>query len=247
MFCGKCGAKLENGSKFCGTCGALQESTTQTNRLLSNNQVDGSNSNLCATTSTDAQMSRFDAFMSGVKKGGVHYVLLAGAGLVILSVFLPYMNVLGMAEFKMIDTIAVTARWIVAFGMACAYLSMIGEYRYPVIFGHGYLFAFLVCAFQYHQKMKEMATLGRAFAKNAFNVGSGAYALAFGIAGLILGGLIATIEKEGEKPSTDSLIVRWKEIMLQPFKLYGVHIPGIAWSTIFAVILLFLASEVDEF
>ena len=232
---------------FCGKCGAPQEPMEQLSVSSQEADVNKGNSKQMNNISSEAPISRFDAFMAGVKKGGIHYVILGGAVLIILSVFLPFVNILGMAEFSIKETMDVTAHWVVCFAMVAAYVAMFGNYKYPVVIGHGYLFAFLVCVFQYHQKLKEMESFGRVLTRSAFNMGSGMYALIFGIVGLIIGGLIASLERDGEQPNADSLLAQWKEEMLQPMKLYSLHLPGIAWSVIYALILLLIASEIDEF
>ncbi len=232
-FCIRCGASLPADAAFCQKCGAPQGAAASAPASP-------------AGTTVSVHLPPVDtaAFMAGVNQGGMHHVLLAAAVVAALSIFLPIVNVVGMANLKLMDISQPVALLIFVLGAGTAYASMIGKYEIPVVTGHGFLFTFLYGAYKYQSKISELEKgFWGALAKNSFRAEWGVYVLVLAILALIVGGLVASVQKEGKAPGTESLLGRWKQYMLQPVKIHTLNFPGLAWAVGIAIVLIFIAMQ----
>lgn len=244
-FCLHCGEPLPMDAMFCQKCGTRQEAQPQ----QSNTPLTQPQGNAAAAPTNPAPSASninidVEAFKAGVNKGGLNHALLGASVLAGISVFLPLVNVAGMANLKLMEISSLLAVLILAVAAGTAYSSMLGKYEIPVITGHGLLFVLLFGVFKYQSKLSDMeANFWTALAKNAFRADWGFYLMPIAVLGLIVVGLMASLQQTGQPTELNFLVARWKQIMLQPVQIHTFKFQGIAYALVIALLLIFAAMQ----
>ncbi len=244
-FCLHCGASLPMDAMFCQKCGTRQETQLQQPKTASFQP----NGNDAAAQMNQAPSSNsinidMEAFKEGVSKGGLNHVLLGVSILAGISVFLPLINVAGMANLKLMDISSLLSVIILVVAAGTAYSSMVGKYEIPVVTGHGFFLLLLFYVYKYQSKLSEMeANFWTALAKNAFRADWGFYLMLIAILGLIGVGLMASLQQTGHPTELNFFVDRWKQIMLQPVQIHTFKFQGIAYAIVIALLLIFTAMQ----
>ena len=226
-------------------CGTRQEAQPQ----QSNTPLTQPQGNAAAAPTNPAPSASninidVEAFKAGVNKGGLNHALLGASVLAGISVFLPLVNVAGMANLKLMEISSLLAVLILAVAAGTAYSSMLGKYEISVITGHGLLFVLLFGIFKYQSKLSDMeANFWTALAKNAFRADWGFYLMPIAVLGLIVVGLMASLQQTGQPTELNFLVARWKQIMLQPVQIHTFKFQGIAYALVIALLLIFAAMQ----
>ena len=249
-FCLHCGASLPIDAMFCQKCGTPQavqpqQANTPPQQM---NTPPAQPQSIAAQTNQPSAASNIkidvEAFKAGVNKGGLNHALLVASVFAGVSVFLPLVNVAGMANLKLMEISSLLAVLILAVAAGTAYSSMLGKYEIPVITGHGLLFVLLFGVFKYQSKLSDMeANFWTALAKNAFRADWGFYLMPIAVLGLIVVGLMASLQQTGQPTELNFLVARWKQIMLQPVQIHTFKFQGIAYALVIALLLIFAAMQ----
>ncbi|MBR5163484.1 MAG: zinc-ribbon domain-containing protein [Schwartzia sp.] len=252
-FCLRCGSPLPLDAMFCQKCGTPQaaqpqQASTPSMQPQQMNTPPAQPQNAAAQTNQPSASNNInidvEAFKAGVNKGGLNHALLGVSVLAAISVFLPVVNVAGMANLKLMDISSFLSVIILVVAAGTAYASMLGKYEIPVVTGHGFLLLLLFCVYKYQSKLHEMeANFWTALARNAFRADWGFYLMVIAVLGLIFVGLMAGLQQAGTPTELNFLADRWKQIMLQPVQIHTFKFQGIAWAIVLALLMIFAAMQ----
>lgn len=156
-----------------------------------------------------------------VGKVGLKHILLAISAVLAISIFLPLVQGSGATVMKLMDISALLSLFVLLIAGCSAYASIIGKYEVSVITGQSLFVMFLCGVFKYQTALKW-----------------GALLLLFSTLGMIIVGLMASLQSEGKVLEPNFLAERWKQIMLQPVKVHTLNIQGVIGTVALALVMI---------
>lgn len=228
-FCPRCGMQLAMDMSFCPKCGAAQAASSEAPNKRESQ----------AGPTISLPPIDFGAIMAGVSRGGLNHILLLAAVVTALSIFMPMITISLIGSVRFMDIAPIFSGLVFLLGVGSSFASMLGRYDVPVVCGHGLFATFLFGVYKYQSTISQLTkSFWGALAKNAISPEWGSYMFLLAIFMLIVIGLIASVQKDGQSPDKDSLISKWKSIMFGYVKLNKLSLQGAVWSLALAALLI---------
>ncbi len=224
-FCFRCGASLAMEAVFCNKCGAPQGTQPQP-QMQPQSQPTSPQPQFAATQMGQTPLPNsmnFDtaALKSWLNNGGLGHILLAVSVILAGSVFMPFAKGEGSGSLKLTDVSVLLSIIVLIIAAGSAFASLRRKYEVPVIAGHSLFVVFLCGIFKYQTAIKW-----------------GGFLLIPVIIGLIVVGLMAALQRDGNALDPNLLGEKWKQIMLQPVKIHTLNIQGVIGAVALALVMI---------
>ena len=161
------------------------------------------------------------ALKSWLNSGGLGHILLAVSVILAGSVFMPFAKGEGSGSLKLTDISVLLSIIVFIIAAGSAFASLRRKYEVPVIAGHSLFVVFLCGIFKYQTAIKW-----------------GGFLLIPVIIGLIVVGLMAALQRDGNALDPNLLGEKWKQIMLQPVKIHTLNIQGVIGAVALALVMI---------
>lgn len=224
-FCFRCGASIAMEAVFCNKCGAPQGTQPQP-QMQSQSQPASPQPQFAAGQMGQAPLPNSmnfgtAALKSWLNSGGLGHILLAVSVILAGSVFMPFAKGEGSGSLKLTDISVLLSIIVFIIAAGSAFASLRRKYEVPVIAGHSLFVVFLCGIFKYQTAIKW-----------------GGFLLIPVIIGLIVVGLMAALQRDGNALDPNLLGKKWKQIMLQPVKIHTLNIQGVIGAVALALVMI---------
>ena len=247
--CNNCGRDLPDNVVFCPECGTKTEQIVNTNTNANTPPQSMQPPPETRPIATPPPPQPREVSSGNIDPSLFGKATYLGAGLVILSSFLPLVSVLGgLGSFSVSEISGIVTAAIIAFAAIALYFQAQGQVDLMPIIGTGLLLLLVVGVVEYNSAMDEVSKFlgsgGKAAAKAAFSFSAGFYAFTGGSILMCIGGSGCLAHQTGLALNFSGILSGWKEALLRTVVLGSLQIPGWVVSIVVTGILGLLIKNI---